>query len=130
MKPSEFMDGICNMLRDLVGTYKVIDGSQVLFPSDRETVGKCPRCGGAVTERKQGFFCENAGCRFALWKNSKFFTAKKKNLTKTVAAALLKDGRVKLTGCYSEKTGNTYDATVVMEDTGEKTNFKLVFGNG
>ena len=130
VKPSEFMDGICNMLRDLVGTYKVIDGSQVLFPSDRETVGKCPRCGGAVTERKQGFFCENAGCRFALWKNSKFFTAKKKNLTKTVAASLLKDGRVKLTGCYSEKTGKTYDATVVMEDTGEKTNFKLVFGNG
>ena len=130
VKPSEFMDGICNMLRDLVGTYKVIDGSQVLFPSDRETVGKCPRCGGAVTERKQGFFCENAGCRFALWKNSKFFTAKKKNLTKSVAASLLKDGRVKLTGCYSEKTGKTYDATVVMEDTGEKTNFKLVFGNG
>ena len=130
VKPSAFMDGICNMLRDLVGTYKVIDGSQVLFPSDRETVGKCPRCGGAVTERKQGFFCENAGCRFALWKNSKFFTAKKKNLTKSVAASLLKDGRVKLTGCYSEKTGKTYDATVVMEDTGEKTNFKLVFGNG
>ena len=130
VKPSEFMDGICNMLRDLVGTYKVIDGSQVLFPSDRETVGKCPRCGGAVTERKQGFFCENAGCRFVLWKNSKFFTAKKKNLTKSVAASLLKDGRVKLTGCYSEKTGKTYDATVVMEDTGEKTNFKLVFGNG
>ena len=113
-----------------MGTYKVIDGSQVLFPSDRETVGKCPRCGGAVTERKQGFFCENAGCRFALWKNSKFFTAKKKSLTKTVAATLLKDGQVKLTGCYSEKTGKTYDATVVMEDTGEKTNFKLVFGNG
>ena len=93
-------------------------------------MGKCPRCGGAVTERKQGFFCENAGCRFVLWKNSKFFTAKKKNLTKSVAASLLKDGRVKLTGCYSEKTGKTYDATVVMEDTGEKTNFKLVFGNG
>lgn len=62
--------------------------------------------------------------------NSKFFTVKKKNLTKSVAASLLKDGRVKLTGCYSEKTGKTYDATVVMEDTGEKTNFKLVFGNG
>ena len=43
-----------------------------------------------------------------------------------MAASLLKDGRVKLTGCYSEKTGKTYDATVVMEDTGEKTNFKLV----
>ena len=47
-----------------------------------------------------------------------------------MVASLLKDGRVKLTGCYSEKTGKTYDATVVMEDTGEKTNFKLVFGKG
>ena len=63
-------------------------------------------------------------------REAEFFTAKKKNLTKSVAASLLKDGRVKLTGCYSEKTGKTYDATVVMEDTGEKTNFKLVFGNG
>lgn len=127
VKPSEFMDGICNMLRDLVTTYKVMNGSQVLFPSDRETVGKCPRCGGAVIEHRQGFFCERAECQFALWKNNKFFTAKKKNLTKTLAAALLKDGKVKLTGCYSEKTGKTYDATVILEDSGEKTNFKLMF---
>ena len=105
----------------------MIDGSQVLFPSARETVGRCPRCGGAVTERKQGFFCENAECRFALWKNSKFFTVKKKNLTRAVASALLKDGKAKLAGCYSEKTGKTYDATVLLEDTGEKTNFKLLF---
>ena len=127
MNPNEFMDGICNMLHDLVRTYKMIDGSQVLFPSARETVGRCPRCGGAVTERKQGFFCENTECRFALWKNSKFFTVKKKNLTRAVASALLKDGKAKLTGCYSEKTGKTYDATVLLEDTGEKTNFKLLF---
>ena len=31
VKPSAFMDGICNMLRDLVGTYKVIDGSPVSY---------------------------------------------------------------------------------------------------
>ena len=40
---------------------------------------------------------------------------------------MLKDGKAKLTGCYSEKTGKTYDATVLLEDTGEKTNFKLLF---
>lgn len=51
-------------------------------------------------------------------------------LTKSVAAALLNKGRVKLTGCFSEKTGKTYDATVVLEDDGTKTNYKLVFGNG
>ena len=77
-----------------------------------------------------GIFLRKRWLPVCPWKNSKFFTVKKKNLTKSVAASLLKDGRVKLTGCYSEKTGKTYDATVVMEDTGEKTNFKLVFGNG
>lgn len=42
----------------------------------------------------------------------------------------MKTGRVKLTGCWSEKTGKTYDATVELEDDGEKTNFKLVFDHG
>jgi len=33
----------------------------------------------------------------------------------------------RLTGCYSEKTGKTYDATVVLEDDGRYANFKLEF---
>jgi DNA topoisomerase-3 len=49
-------------------------------------------------------------------------------LTKAVATALLKDGRVKMKGLYSEKTGKTYDATVVLDDTrGEYVGFKLEF---
>ena len=53
---------------------------------------------------------------------------KKKTLTKTVAAALLKEGRVSMSGLYSEKTGRTYDAVVVLDDTGGKyVNFKLEF---
>lgn len=42
-------------------------------------------------------------------------------------AALLKDGRARLTGCYSEKTGKTYDATVVLEDDGQYVSFRLEF---
>ena len=42
-------------------------------------------------------------------------------------AALLKDGRAHVTGLYSEKTGKTYDAAVVLEDTGQYVNFKLDF---
>ena len=30
-------------------------------------------------------------------------------------------------GLYSEKTGKTYDATVVLEDDGQYANFKLEF---
>lgn len=62
--PGEFMDGAA-MLQEHIGTYRAVEGAGVLFPSDRETVGKCSRCGGAVTESKKGFFVrtESAGLR-------------------------------------------------------------------
>ena len=123
----EFMESIASMLRELIQSYKSIPGAEVLFPSEHERVGKCPRCGKNVVEKKDGFFCEDRKCGFALWKNSRFFTAKKKQLTKTIAAALLKDGRARLTGCRSEKTGKTYDATVLMTDDGKQTSFELKF---
>lgn len=128
--PDEFMTGIADMLTELVKTYQVISGAEVLFPSGREIIGKCPRCGSDVTESKKGFFCEKNDCRFGLWRDNKFFAAKRAALTKKVAAALLADGRVKLTGLYSEKTGGTYDATAVLEDTGESVRFRLEFDKG
>lgn len=123
-----FMQGITDMTDTLVKTYEVIKDGNVLFPSDREAIGICPRCGGNVVENKKGFSCENRDCGFALWKENKFFTAKKKTLTKAVATVLLKKGKVKLTGCFSEKTGKTYDAIVLLDDTGGKyVNFKMEF---
>lgn len=130
LSPDEFMTGIADMLTELVKTYKVISGAEVLFPSGREVIGKCPRCGSDVTESKKGFFCEKNDCRFGLWRDNKFFAAKRTALTKKVAAALLADGRVKLTGLYSEKTGGTYDATAVLEDTDESVRFRLEFDKG
>ena len=121
------MDGICAMLKELVGTYQVIKGSEYLFTPPREVVGKCPRCGGDVTELQKGFFCQTESCKFAIWKNSKWWAMKKKQPTKALVTALLKDGRARITGCYSEKTGKTYDATVVLEDDGRYANFKLEF---
>ena len=53
-----FMAEISLMVNELVKTYSVIKGAEVLFPSGRDVVGKCPRCGGDVTESKKGFFCE------------------------------------------------------------------------
>ena len=130
LAPEDFMEGITAMLRELIQTYQPIPGAEVLFPSDREVIGKCPRCGAYVSERPKGFFCENRSCTFALWKNSMFFSAKKKQLTKAVAAALIQDGKVKLTGCWSEKTGKTYDATVLLDDDGQRVNYILEFEKG
>ena len=127
LSPEDFMAGISAMLRDLVGTYQVIKGTEYLFSPPREVVGRCPRCGGEVAEMQKGFFCQNETCRFAIWKNTKWWAAKKKQPTKAVVAALLKDGRARLSACYSEKTGKTYDATVVLEDDGQYVSFKLEF---
>jgi DNA topoisomerase III len=125
--PDTFLSSIAEMLTELVRTYSAISGAEVLFPSGREVVGICPRCGSNVTESKKGFFCERNECRFGLWRDNKFFAAKRVPLTKKTAVALLKDGRVRLTGLYSEKTGKTYDAAVVLEDTGESVRFRLDF---
>ena len=127
LSPEDFMGGICAMLRELVGTYQVIKGTEYLFTPPREVVGKCPRCGGDVAELQKGFFCQTESCKFAIWKNNKWWVAKKKQPTKALVTALLKDGRTRITGCYSEKTGKTYDATVVLEDDGRYANFKLEF---
>ncbi|MGM9588853.1 MAG: DNA topoisomerase, partial [Faecousia sp.] len=128
LAPEDFMEGITSMLGELIQTYRPISGAEVLFPSDREAIGKCPRCGQNVTEGKKGFFCENRSCTFALWKNSKFFSAKKKALTKSLAAELLKAGRAPLKGCWSEKAAKTYDATVLLVDDGQQTSYQLDFG--
>ena len=80
-------------------------------------VGKCPRCGGEIAEMQKGFFCQDKSCKFAIWKNNNWWAAKRKQPTKAIVAALLKDGRAHVTGLYSEKSGKTYDATVVLEDT-------------
>ena len=128
-----FMEGIAGMSRALVRDHTAPEERFAgLFPDVKrkagEAVGACPRCGGAVHEGKKGFFCENRDCSFALWKENRFFAGKKKTLTKTIAAALLKEGRTSVSGLYSEKTGKTYDAVVLLDDTGGKyVNFRLEF---
>lgn len=127
LSKEDFMDGICAMLKELVGTYQVIKGTEYLFSPPREVVGRCPRCGGEVAEMQKGFFCQNESCKFAIWKNNKWWAGKKKQPTKALVTALLKEKRVHVTGLYSEKTGKTYNATVVLEDDGKFANFKLEF---
>ena len=124
-----FLSEIVGMTTALVKTYEMIKGADTLFPSDRESVGKCPRCGGAVTENKKGFCCSNKSCGFAIWKENRFFTAKKKTVTKAIVRSLLESGKVALTGCYSEKTGKTYDCVAILDDTGgQYVNFTMEFG--
>ena len=117
----EFMAEIETQVRQLVKTYSCISADkQNLFQSERVIIGKCPRCGENVYEGKKNFYCGNRGCQFVMWKNDHFFEQRKKAFTPKIAAALLKNGKAKVKGLYSEKTGKTYDATVLLADTGGK----------
>ena len=130
MSGDAFMKEICNMSRELIKKHNVPNEEFLkLFSVDgRDPIGTCLRCGTAVYENQKGFFCDNRDCSFTLWKDNRFFSSKRKNITKSVAAALLKEGRVFVSGLYSEKTGKTYDAVIVLDDTGDKyVNFKLEF---
>ena len=119
--PDEFMAEIEAQVRQLVKTYSCISADkQNLFQSERVIIGKCPRCSENVYEGKKNFYCGNRGCQFVMWKNDRFFEQRKKAFTPKIAAALLKNGKAKVKGLYSEKAGKTYDATVLLADTGGK----------
>ena len=124
-----FMDGIRTMVQEIVSTYSCIseDGKK-LFAPEKEVIGTCPRCGQPVYEGKNNFACSDRSCGFVLWKNDRFWTSRKKELTKKMATDLLKKGRTNVKGMWSEKKQITYDAAVILNDTGGKyINFKLEF---
>ncbi|NGT46628.1 type I topoisomease [Clostridium perfringens] len=98
---------------------------------EREVIGKCPRCGKNIYEGKNNFYCEgykdNPKCQFTMWKEDKFFKDKGKKLSKAGAKSLLAGKKVKMTGLKKKDGIGTYDAYVVLNDTGKYVNFKLDF---
>jgi DNA topoisomerase-3 len=130
-----FMDNIASLVRRLVDTCNApLAECANLFVSVPKgaMVGVCPRCKADVAESDRGFFCSSRTCRFALWKDARFWSAKGKKLDRKIVAALLKDGRIFFADLVSEKTKKTkktYAATIVLTDDGEQTGFKLEFEN-
>ena len=125
--PEDFMDGIEAMAAELVRKYSHIsEDGQKLFQPEKETVGLCPRCGKPVYEGKKNFACSDRACQFVMWKYDRFFEQRGKVLTAKIAAALLKNGKAKVKGLRSLRTGKNYDGTIVLADTGGKyVNYRI-----
>ena len=126
-----FMTEIAQMLQSLIDTYKIVPDAEVLMHPVYDPIGKCPCCGSDVVEKSKGFFCENNSCKFALWKDNRFFDSLSKKITKQIATQLIQNGKARLKKCRSIKTGKTYDATVVLttSDNGQ-AQFSLDFTKG
>ena len=122
-----FMQGIEAMTRELVESYPVLAANDpALFKEEKPVIGSCPRCGAPVYEGKKNYYCSDNGCGFVMWKNDRFFEERKVSFTPKIAAALLKDGSVKVKKLYSPKTGKSYDGSIVLADTGGKyVNYRI-----
>jgi len=120
-----FLADIEHMVSGLVADYAPVAEASILFPTGREVVGKCPRCGGVVSEAKSGYFCEGLDCKFGLWRDNKFLAAKRISLTRPLAAELLGKGRAHLDEIYSQRMDKYYPGDLILHDDGERPTYYL-----
>lgn len=125
----KFLSGIVGMTSELVKAYPFLSDSEAnRFDTGRESIGKCPRCGSPVYVGKGNYYCSNKECSFCMWEDNKFFASKKKKLTKKIASELLDKGWCRVTGLYTPKRPQLYDAVIRLNDTGGKyVSFKMEF---
>ena len=128
--PDAFMREIEGMVTALVKTYETVKGVKMDMANGNKVIGSCPHCGADVAERAKGWFCSNRECRFVLWKDNAYFKKIGKHLTAGMAEKLVRDGRVKLKDCVSQRTGKTYNADVLLttEEDG-RAKFQMEFDN-
>lgn len=125
-----FISDIEHTVSGLVADYTPVAEASVLFPTGREVVGKCPRCGGVVSEAKSGYFCESLDCKFGLWRDNKFLAAKRISLTRPLATELLDKGRAHLDEIYSQRMDKYYPGDLILHDDGERATYYLSFKGG
>lgn len=90
--------------------------AEVKKEADKQTIGKCPKCGGNVVLKKSFYGCSNyPNCTFTL--SDQF---RKKKLTKTNLKDLLVGKETVVSGIKkADKT--TYSAKIKLSDTGQIT---------
>ena len=129
--PENFMEEIESMMKSLVNQYADTPNAPTKAASSAPVVGTCPHCSSDVAEREKGFFCSSRECRFVIWKDNAFFGRLGKRPTRQVVDKLLRDGRARLKDCKSQRTGKTYNASVLMStEANGRAKFSLEFENG
>ena len=129
--PEQFMEEIESMMKNLVSQYADTPNAPAKATPGASVIGTCPHCGSDVAEREKGWFCTSRECRFVIWKDNAFFNRLGKRPTRQVVDKLLRDGRARLKDCKSQRTGKTYNASVLMTTEADgRAKFSMEFENG
>ena len=93
------------------------------FKSQKEIIGKCPKCRGDILENSKSYYCGNykSGCNFNLWKETNYFGQKLK-ISKASAKKLIKGDKVPLK--LKSKEGKEYEAYFTMKINGDYVNLE------
>ena len=93
------------------------------FKSQKEIIGKCPKCSKDILENSKSYYCSNykSGCNFNLWKETNYFGQKLK-ISKASAKKLIKGDKVPLK--LKSKEGKEYEAYFTMKVKGDYVNLE------
>ena len=127
MDSREFLREITDLIDTMIAGCSAISGEEQGRFHQRESVGICPVCGNPVYEGKKNFYCSNRECAFSLWKENRYLSGMKKLVDKKMAAELLEKGRTHVKDLYSQKTGRTFAADLLMTAEDGRANFSLEF---
>ncbi|MBR3910014.1 MAG: DNA topoisomerase III, partial [Anaerotignum sp.] len=122
-----FMDGIKSLVRNIVSEQQNRD--ETIYIGNMKCIGNCPKCGAEVYKSDQKYFCKDQKCGFVLYGNNRYFQSMRKELTEEEVTELLKEGRVKVNGLYSQKKKQLFAAIVCMDVSDKYPQFHLEFEN-
>lgn len=79
--------------------------------SGKETIGKCPSCGGEIIEGPKNYGCSHwrEGCKFVIWK-----TIAKKEISLEIAKSLLEIGETETLEGFLSKSGKPFSARLAL----------------
>lgn len=122
-----FMQDIIDLVNQVLRDCACLSERELRRFHLKESIGNCPVCDSPVYEGKQIFYCSNKVCSFALWKENRYLTGMKKQITKKMAVEMLDSGRTYVDDLYSQKTGRNFAADLLLEVKDGRASFQLRF---
>lgn len=122
-----FLCGITELVDQMLAECRGLSAEETSRFHPREEIGECPVCGKPVYEGKKNFYCSNRNCSFSLWNENSYLSGMRKEINKKMAEDLLREGRTHVTDFFSQKTGKSFIADLILEVKDGRANFRLEF---
>lgn len=134
-KAQNFIVNIKKYVYDIINEGKKIKPENIsfsgnnLYNSNKEEIGKCPKCGQSVFESEKGFYCSGfrnyPKCNFGIWKTDKVFVENNIDITKETAKKMLENKRADNIITKLED-GTEKKVSIVMQLNGKYVNFNII----